>query len=686
MSETQKFANDPKRPPEGSLQVNSVLQGRFKITGVLGVGGMGSVYLARDMHFPTVNRQVAVKEMLNLASDPNLRDMTLRNFEREANILAELSHPAIPKIYDYFSSKDRAYLVMEYIVGKDLEVLINSQPDFLPYEMVRKWAIELCDVLSYLHTRPEPVVFRDVKPSNIMIEGQGSVRLIDFGIAKTFQMNQKGTMIGTEGYSPPEQYRGEASPAGDIYAVGATLHHVLTRRDPRLEPPFSFIERPIRGLNPKVPPEFETIVMRALAYEPSARFPSAAAMRDAMENLAKAQAAPAVVAPSTPALPQPYPPQPYPYPPQQGMMPPQGAYPGYPYPPQQGMVPPQGAYPGYPPPPNAPVPAESQGDLEPAVKPVWKFKVEDEIRGTPVVHKGMVYIGSYDNNLYALGAGDGSFKWKYATEGGIIGAPGVAVEENVIIFGSEDKSLYAIDMRTGKIAWTFQTGGPIRSSVTVASGLVFFGSDDGKLYAVRLSTGRLLWKYECGGPVRGRPAVTDERIMVGCETGDVVGLDTNGALKWRFKAKRAVTSAIIVHDDIAYMASLDWHIYAIEAKSGFRIWQFRTGKPVLSSPIIVGRNLYIGSADGNMYCLDVGVNGKELWRFETKGQIVSTPAFANGAVYFGCSDQRVYSIDTKKGKLRWYFETGAPVASSPTVVDGMLYIGSNDMYLYALNP
>ena len=100
-------------------------------------------------------------------------------------------------------------------------------------------------MLTYLHGhQPQPVIFRDMKPSNVMIDQHGHIRLIDFGIARVFQPGQKGTMIGTEGYSPPEQYRGEASPAGDIYALGATLHHLLTRRDPRAEPPFSFSERP----------------------------------------------------------------------------------------------------------------------------------------------------------------------------------------------------------------------------------------------------------------------------------------------------------------------------------------------------------------------------------------------------------------------------------------------------------
>src|SRR6185436_20382882 len=150
-------------------------------------------------------------------------------------------------------------------------------------DLVAEWAIQLCDVLSYLHNhQPEPIVFRDMKPSNVMLDNHSHIRLIDFGIARGFTAGQKGTMIGTEGYSPPEQYRGEAGPPGDIYALGATLHHLLTKQDPRLEPPFSFSERPIRKTNPGVSVELEAIISTALNYNPSERFPSAQAMKEAL--------------------------------------------------------------------------------------------------------------------------------------------------------------------------------------------------------------------------------------------------------------------------------------------------------------------------------------------------------------------------------------------------------------------
>ena len=195
MVDTQKFPGQLPEPSSGeaALQPGSVLQGRYRITGVIGVGGMGSVYQARDMRFPNVTRYVAVKEMLNLSTDQSMREMTLKTFERESDMLASLSHPAVPKIYEYFPSKTRAYLVMEYINGRDLEAIVNSTPDFLPVETVLKWALDLCDVLGYLHRQePEPTIFRDVKPSNIMVDQHGQIRLVDFGIAKIFQEGQKG--------------------------------------------------------------------------------------------------------------------------------------------------------------------------------------------------------------------------------------------------------------------------------------------------------------------------------------------------------------------------------------------------------------------------------------------------------------------------------------------------------------
>src|SRR5262245_25479974 len=272
-------------PP--TLQAGTVLQERYAVEGPLGVGGMSMVYRGRDLRFKDVVRPCAIKEMYQSAPDSQTRLLNLKNFEREAGLLATLQHPAIPKVYDFFEEHNRLYLALELVPGKDLETALEDAGQ--PFDEVRvaRWGVQICDVLTYLHNhKPEPIVFRDMKPSNVMITPDERIMLIDFGIARNLnRTDRKGTMIGTEGYSPPEQYRGVAEPQGDLYALGATLHHLLTGSDPRLETPFTFHERPLRQLNPAISPEMEAVVNRALEYDMATRWSSAEEMKAALMAL-----------------------------------------------------------------------------------------------------------------------------------------------------------------------------------------------------------------------------------------------------------------------------------------------------------------------------------------------------------------------------------------------------------------
>src|SRR5215210_4864284 len=255
------------------LKPGTVLQNRYRILDIRGVGGMSTVYKSRDLRFTSVDRLCAVKEMFNSAEDAKLRQLRLANFQREASLLATMTHSAIPRIYDYFEQQGTIYLVLELINGEDLETLLGQNGGPFDQERVVDWAISLCSVIAYLHNqKPEPIIFRDLKPSNIMIRSDDeSLMLVDFGIARSFAPQQKGTMIGTEGYAPPEQYRGIADARGDIYALGATLHHLATASDPRGETPFTFAQRPPRRLNPKLSPEFEYLILKCVAYSPDER-------------------------------------------------------------------------------------------------------------------------------------------------------------------------------------------------------------------------------------------------------------------------------------------------------------------------------------------------------------------------------------------------------------------------------
>jgi eukaryotic-like serine/threonine-protein kinase len=702
--QTQRIEDSepPKKPQnsdnsfdENILPKGAVLQKRYEIIKVLGVGGMGAVYLAQDLRFTGVVRRCAIKEMISTTPDPHIRRLAVESFSREANLLVQLNHPGIPKIFDFFSETIRNYLVMEYVEGEDLENVLENTQGMLKEDTVLDWSIQVCDVLVYLHSQTPPIIFRDLKPSNIMFRNQqNKIALIDFGIAKAFEAGQKGTMIGTEGYSPPEQYRGVADPRGDVYALGATLHHLLTKRDPRIEAPFTFHEEPARLLNPSLSEETNAVIMKALEYEPEKRFPSAQAFKDALAAaLKKDKSALVSSAPSTQVLPPkppsdttlltgqpPMPPQyqtPQAPPPAQYQTP----YPPQPYPAQYPPPYPPQPYPAQYPPPYPPQSEPEALDLSDSILPIWKFKCEDEIRSSPMADKLTLYIGVYDNNIYALDLKSGQFKWKYPTEGGIAARP--FVYNDRIIIGSEDRVAYAISTG-GRLIWTCPTEGRIRSSARVEFEHAFFGSDDHRLYAVNAQTGRIIWRFEALGPIRSSPTLGDELVYVGSEDGNVYAVDlSSGTHRWKFRSNRNITSSPALYRDIIVIGSGDWNVYGLDAKTGYSIWQVRTGQAVISSPVIFDEIAYIGSTDKYVYAIDVR-NGRVQWKFNAGSPVVSTPAVTDEALYFGTVGGEFISINRRDRKVRWKFKTGGPIPSSPVVADGIVYIGSTDHHIYAL--
>jgi outer membrane protein assembly factor BamB/tRNA A-37 threonylcarbamoyl transferase component Bud32 len=585
---------------------------------------MGAVYRAQDLRFK-VEKIVAVKEMINQATDPEMQQTIVEGFEREANILATISHPSIPTIYDYFTLGARSYLVMEFIEGDNLEIKLQQRRAPFQEEEVIGWAIAVCDVLDYLHTHePQPIIFRDIKPANIMITRRNQIRLVDFGIAKTFQSGTKGTMIGTEGYSPPEQYRGEASPAVDIYALGATLHHLLSNQDPRTEPPFTFDERPIRTANPAISVALESIVNTALAYNPQDRFENAAIMRKALIALAQ----------------------------------------------KTGMLEEEIS-----------IAQATQYFQDQSHSPIWTFTCEDEVRGTPNYSDGVLYIGSYDHNLYALEADNGKFIWKYAAEGGIVSKP--AINENKVYFGSTDQYVHAISCRNGKKVWVQSTDGAIYSSPTIAEGHLFIGSDDEYLHVLNLMAGREAWSVNLGSSVRSSPLIENELVYVGCENGEIQCYDFSGNIKWRTAAKRAVTASPHFQENVIYITSLDGVLYAIDAKSGWIIWRYRLEGGSISTPTTHENHIYVGATDNTFYCINTK-SAKKVWTYDTDNQINSSPVFYKGAIYFCNVDGMVYSLHAGSGRLRWKFQTEGAITGSPIIVSDILYIGSSDHKIYAL--
>ena len=260
----------------GPLSLGTVVHERYRITAVVGRGGLGTVYQGTDILFGR-NNVFALKELVD--QSPGAR----RQFEQEAQWLEALDHNHIPKVREYFEWSQRLYLVMDFVEGENLEQkLIRAGGRPLPEFQVLSWILPICDALEYLHTRVPPILHRDVKPANIIVTSGGHPVLVDLGIAKQHLpgANQTNTFVrkaGTEGYAPPEQYSANAQtgPWSDVYGLGATLYQLLTAQippsavdrvamDARLKHP--------RELNPTISPQVDATIVRALALRPVERY------------------------------------------------------------------------------------------------------------------------------------------------------------------------------------------------------------------------------------------------------------------------------------------------------------------------------------------------------------------------------------------------------------------------------
>lgn len=278
----------------GLLPPQHCLHGHYIIQRKLAQGGQSAVYLAIDMRLGDV--KLAIKEMSQAHLLPHERDRAVTHFQREAHLLQHLDHPMLAKVYDYFIDGDKHYLAMEYVPGKTLEDEMMELGRPLEWESVIGWSAQLCDVLGYLHRQTPPIVYRDLKPANVMLTPTGRLKLIDFGIARRLvpaRMNDTA-QLGTDGYAPLEQYASKSEPRSDLYALGASMYHLLTGRVPDNAPLRSSGAklRPIRAVSPNVPEAVEQVVMQALNLTPDERYPDAQTLGRVLSSLLPTETAP----------------------------------------------------------------------------------------------------------------------------------------------------------------------------------------------------------------------------------------------------------------------------------------------------------------------------------------------------------------------------------------------------------
>ena len=260
--------------------VGQTIDDKYEILKLIGQGGMSKVYLAMDKR---LNKQWAIKEIEKKAKDKN-NEIVIQSAIAEANLIKQLDHPAIVRIVDIIDNGNVIYIIEDYIEGETLSSILENN-GAQPQDLVIEWAMQICEALEYLHTRKPPIIYRDMKPANVMLKPDGNIKVIDFGIAREYkdQSLADTVSLGTKGYAAPEQFggKGQTDARTDVYCLGVTLYHLLTGQNP-CEPPYEIY--PIRHWNPQLSAGLEAIVQKCTQLNPDDRYQSCAELLYALHH------------------------------------------------------------------------------------------------------------------------------------------------------------------------------------------------------------------------------------------------------------------------------------------------------------------------------------------------------------------------------------------------------------------
>ena len=262
-------------------KIGTLIDGKYEVLREIGRGGMSVVYLAMDTR---LNKQWAIKEIARKANDAN-NEIVVSSLLAEANLMKKLDHPALPRIVDIIEEHDTIYVVMDYIEGEPLSKILELY-GAQDQDTVIEWGKQLCDVLFYLHNCEPPIIYRDMKPANVMLKPDGTVKLIDFGIAREYKRSKTADTesLGTRGYAAPEQFggKGQTDARTDIYCFGVTLYHLVTGLNP-CEPPYELY--PIKQVNPNYYDGLQYLIQKCVQINPDDRFQSCDEVRYVLDNM-----------------------------------------------------------------------------------------------------------------------------------------------------------------------------------------------------------------------------------------------------------------------------------------------------------------------------------------------------------------------------------------------------------------
>lgn len=694
----------------------------YEVDDEIGRGTYGRVLAGRHRR---LGRRVAIKQLdAVLARDDAYRAA----FLREAQVMAELSHPHVVHVYDFVEDGDQLLLVMEHLDRGSLSDA-HERGEVSPPTACGA-VMAACAGVQFVHERG--VLHRDLKPENLMLDSQGTLKVTDFGLARAdgdVRRTRQGDLLGSPAYMAPEQAAGgEVGPPADVYTLGASLYYLLSGSFPHdtdggtmavLQRRLTEPARPLDQVAPEVPALLHEVVMASLTIDPGDRPASAevfgvavgAAAADAwgpgwigrssvqvrapgrvlaatqaisppdIRDVVRSAAADAPTTtvdtrasaevPPTPVTPTPVePPAPRA---RRGLLIGVAAAAFVMAAVVVAMVATRGSDGG-----DGPVGADL---TETVLEPEWTFTTGGQVFASPVAAGSNAIVGSVDGNVYALAARDGREVWRVETDKPVRAT--AAVDGALGYVSGLDGNLYALDVANGNEVWRASTGLGSPSSPVVADDLVIVGAQG--LVAFSAATGEQRWEVELDQPVVSSPTFDGSTVYVGGNDGNVYAVGLDGTKRWEHPTGGAVQSSPAVADGVVYVGSTDGSLYALDAATGDEVWTADLGSSVKSSPAVAGGVVYVGTSGGVLVALATS-DRSELWRTALTASVDSSPLVLGGQVVVGSNDRSLHGFDAATGAPVWTMPTGDVVLSSPVLVGELVVVGSDDGKVYAVRP